>query len=203
MPINDQVDLVLTATPEQMPAAFTPNPSRKRGPTLVLPEPYAEAAKFVVRTALIRVPGFDRAKKVRVDGPDDAALVCRHAVHYDQEHLITLALDVKKHVIAIHEVGIGTRSGAMMAVPDMLKIPLLCGSSAVIIAHNHPSGVPRPSEEDVDLFKKATKALACSSVDLVDSIIVARGGYWSIATESYKSWPTWVMSEWMDLELAQ
>jgi DNA repair protein RadC len=201
--LNDQVDLVLTATPEQMPAAFTPNPPRKRGPVLVLPEPYAEAAKFVVRTALIRVPGFDRAKKVKVLGPSSAALVCRHVVHYDQEHLITIALDTASHVVAIHEVGVGTRSSTMMAISDMIKIPLLCGSSAVIIAHNHPSGRPDPSDTDIETFESAKRALSCAGIQLIDSLVIARGGYWSIDTKSYEPWPNWVTSEWMDIDLAQ
>lgn len=195
MKLKDQVDLVLTAPIGEVLPTYRPN-TRPHGQLIELPEvPYGKAAKFVVRTALVRVAGFDKAKEIEIGGPRTVATMCRHLARYDQEHLVTIALSSGGKVVAIHEVGIGTRSGAAVAVNDASKIPLLCSASAIIIVHNHPSGNPRPSDEDRHMFHALESSLKCQGVQLSDSIIVARDGYYSIMEEGVSLWPDWVKDE--------
>lgn len=195
MKINDQVDLVLTAPMDEVLPVYRPN-TRPHGQLIELPDvPYGKAAKFVVRTALVRVAGFDKAKEIEVTGSRTAATMCRHLVRYDQEHLVTIALNSGSKVLAIHEVGIGTRTGTMTSANDALKIPLLCSAPAVIIVHNHPSGDPKPSPEDRHMFHAYEKVLECQHVQLIDSIIVARDGYYSLVDDDRSLWPDWVKAE--------
>lgn len=93
-----------------------------------------------------------------------------------EEYLYMLALDTKCHLLGIFEVSHGTVCHSPCEPREMLIRALLCGASGIIIAHNHPSGITEPSNEDISACSRLKKACDIIGVTLYDSIIVARNG---------------------------
>ncbi|MFQ5858414.1 MAG: RadC family protein [Anaerolineae bacterium] len=93
---------------------------------------------------------------------------------FDQEELWVLLLNTKHRVT--HEVMAyrGTVGGVYVRAAELLKAAVWFNAPAVIIAHNHPSGVPDPSPEDVRVTKQINEAAKILDIDLVDHIVVGK-----------------------------
>lgn len=77
----------------------------------------------------------------------------------------------------------GCVAGVIMSPYEIARQALLCNASAVIIAHNHPSGNLNPSNPDIDTTKKVKEALKTLEIQLSDHVIITREGYYSFAEE--------------------
>jgi len=162
------------------------NPAKKRASHFLDVEAltlYGGHESFLVRTALIR---SDKYKKTHAHAPAiansrDLFPLIAHLNCSDVEYLVVIAVDNKMKLIAIHEAGKGSVSSAHAEVRDVVKIPLLTGATAVFIAHNHPSGEPRPSSDDVKFTVAVRSALECIGVQLLDHLITADRGTFSFA----------------------
>jgi len=155
---------------------------RRRRPSIEHPalDLYAGNSLLLVRTALIRAEGYDPKNLPTVDTAWAAADLLRHLQHADQEHLVTLSLNSQNQVNAIHEVSIGTATATMQTADNILKVAFLTGARGLIIAHNHPSGIPTPSRDDLDMTQNCLHAAACVGLSLLDSLIIARDGWVSL-----------------------
>ena len=149
---------------------------------------YDGKERFLVRTALIRNESHHGGNAPILNTPRLVAKLCRHLTAMDQEYMVTVAVDVRSHLVAIHEVAIGAISGLGVAARDIVKIPLLCGAPAGFIVHNHPSGKPDPSPEDLAMTKAVERAAGCVGVTLLDHIIVATGGWMSLLMDTAETW---------------
>ena len=82
-----------------------------------------------------------------------AAIASRLIGDQPQEHLLLLILDVHNTVVGVHTVHIGTTSQCVVHIGDILRVALLANASSVILAHNHPSGDPSPSDADLKVTR--------------------------------------------------
>ena len=98
----------------------------------------------------------------------------------DHEELWLLALDGQNRMRAARRVASGGLHGVHVAARDPLRIALREGASAFLLVHNHPSGDPTPSREDVDFTHAIGEGGARVGTPLVDHVIVARDGYRSL-----------------------
>ena len=103
----------------------------------------------------------------------------KHAVVY------ALYLDRKGKLIACRRLGEGGISSAGLDIRRLLEQALLTSASAVILAHNHPSGVALPSADDYTATDRAQSALGSIGVELADHIIVADQDFVSMADSGY------------------
>ena len=101
------------------------------------------------------------------------------------EVLYQLLLDRKGRLLACKKLGEGGVSSAELDIRRMVENALLTSASAVILAHNHPSGVALPSEDDYAATVRAKDALAMVGVALTDHIVVADGDFVSMAESGY------------------
>jgi DNA repair protein RadC len=92
----------------------------------------------------------------------------------DHEELWVLALDGRNGLRAARLVASGGLHGLHIGVRDVLRIALKEAASAFILVHNHPSGDPAPSDEDLAFTKKVTEAATVIGTPLVDHVIIAR-----------------------------
>ncbi|HEX7011437.1 MAG TPA: DNA repair protein RadC [Steroidobacteraceae bacterium] len=92
-----------------------------------------------------------------------------------------LWLDKRRRVILFEELFRGTVDSAHIHAREVVKQALLRNASAVILAHNHPSGVPEPSRDDVIVTRRLREALAIVEVQVVDHLIVGDGKCESMA----------------------
>ena len=90
-------------------------------------------------------------------------------------------LDGKGKVITCRRLSEGSAASAEISVRKVVETALRCNAAAVVLAHNHPSGIARPSREDLIATKQVADALNATGVMLLDHIIVADGDFVSLA----------------------
>lgn len=95
------------------------------------------------------------------------------------EVFAVLLLTTKRRVIAYHEVARGTIDATLAHPREVFKAALLANAAAIIVAHNHPSGDPLPSPDDIHLTTRLSAAGDLLGVPLLDHIIVAGARYYS------------------------
>ena len=97
------------------------------------------------------------------------------------ETVFLLCLDAKCKVLCCKEVGQGSVNSASISVRKVVETALAANATTVVLAHNHPSGVALPSEEDILTTRRIAAALNAVEVHLADHVVVADGDYVSIA----------------------
>lgn len=91
----------------------------------------------------------------------------------EYESFVVLFLDVKNRVLVTKEIFRGTLTHTSVHPREILKEGMACNASSVMLAHNHPSGSPDPSEADLRLTKAITETLALVEIRVLDHFIVA------------------------------
>ena len=104
-----------------------------------------------------------------------------HIAHNQVEEFHLLFLGRKNMLIAHERQQRGTVDHTPVYPREVVKRALAHNASAVILGHNHPSGVSEPSEADRSITLKLAKALALVEIRLLDHVVVSRGGHVSLA----------------------
>jgi hypothetical protein len=108
----------------------------------------------------------------RVKQPADIYnLLTAYSQDLDREHLIVILLDTKNAVIGINTVTIGSLNTAVVTMREIFKPAILANAAAIIVSHNHPSGDPTPSAEDVAVTRQIVDAGKLLSIDVLDHIV--------------------------------
>lgn len=102
-----------------------------------------------------------------------------------REVLYQLCLDQKGKLLACKRLSEGGVSATELNIRLLIENAILTSASAVILSHNHPSGIALPSEDDFNTTEQARTALRTIGVTLLDHIIVADGDYVSMADSGY------------------
>lgn len=102
---------------------------------------------------------------------------------WDQEHFIVLALNTRGRVIGYRAVHSGCMDRAEIDTRLVLRSVLLLGGTRFIVAHNHPSGDPSPSADDIAITRKLALAARAVDLELVDHIIVGPNRHVSLHAE--------------------
>lgn len=95
------------------------------------------------------------------------------------ESMWAVLLDARQRLSAIHECGRGGISAVAIAPADVLRAAVITGSAAVILVHNHPSGDPNPSSDDVKFTIRVSDACQLIGVDLLDHVIIGETSSYS------------------------
>ena len=96
-----------------------------------------------------------------------------------QEHFIVLMLNTKNHIIGEQLISKGTMDSTIFDAKTIFKPVLKNSASKIVLIHNHPSGDPTPSREDIEITEAVSKAGELVGVRVIDHIIVGNGTYWS------------------------
>jgi DNA repair protein RadC len=99
----------------------------------------------------------------------------------EQEHFLLLALGARNDLLAWAEIGKGSVSSCPVHPRDVFRTALQLGAVSVIGAHNHPSGSPEPSADDLSLTRRLVKAGELVGIPMVDHIIIGDDGFVSLA----------------------
>lgn len=95
------------------------------------------------------------------------------------ETFCIVCLDVNKRFISMENIFRGTIDSATIYPRDLVEKSLSLGASYVIISHNHPSGIAKPSREDVDITEVLYKAFKMVEIKMLDHIIIAGNSFYS------------------------
>lgn len=107
------------------------------------------------------------------------ALISRYA-HEPQEHLGAVLLDSRQRLLRQSEIYVGTVARALVSTRDIVRLALDANAAGVVLFHNHPSGDPSPSAEDLTFTRRAQQSLALVDVELADHLIVGMQRYCSM-----------------------
>jgi hypothetical protein len=113
------------------------------------------------------------------DSASVARLLQRYLAGADREHFVTLALDRKNKLIGLNTVAIGSLTAAVVHPREVFKMAIRRNAAAVIVAHNHPSGDPHPSQEDKVLTRKLVLAGEALGIQVLDHVVLGHERYHS------------------------
>ncbi|QNK57434.1 RadC family protein [Paenibacillus sp. PAMC21692] len=116
-----------------------------------------------------------------IRSPKDAADLFRQFIgDCDRESFYILCLNTKNEPTALHQVSTGTLNASLVHPRETFKLAILANSVAIIACHNHPSGQPDPSPEDVELTERLRDSGSLLGIDLLDHIILGDGNFVSM-----------------------
>jgi DNA repair protein RadC len=142
-------------------------------------------AKAVTVAAAIelgkRLNGGISAERVIIRSPQDAANLLMARLRYEtREHFIVLLLSTKSHVLATPTISIGSLNASIVHPRELFREVINHSAASIILAHNHPSGDPTPSSEDIGLTRKLVDAGKILEIPVLDHIIIGDNKYVSL-----------------------
>ncbi len=142
----------------------------------------AKAATLLAAFELARrLQGPDPASRPTIRSAQDAAAVlASRMAHRDQEHFWVLLLNTRHEVVGIVETSRGGLNAASVEPREVFREAIRRGAYAIIAAHNHPSGDPEPSPDDVRLTQALSKAGALLGVRVLDHLVMGEGRFVSL-----------------------
>jgi len=94
-----------------------------------------------------------------------------------EEVFAMLTIDVKSKLTGVFTVSIGNLTSSLVKPREVFKRAILQNSAAIILAHNHPSGNPQPSQDDIKLTKNLMEAGEIVDIEIIDHLIIGDGNY--------------------------
>ena len=116
-----------------------------------------------------------------INSPADAAALVQYEMSaFEQEHLRVLLLDTRNHVLDIVEVYRGSVNMSQVRVGEVFKAAIRRNATAIIVVHNHPSGDPTPSPDDVAVTRAIVQAGKLLDVEVLDHLVIGQGKWVSL-----------------------
>lgn len=100
-----------------------------------------------------------------------------------KEHFVILVLDSCDNLISINNVSIGTLNSSLVHPREVFKPAISHSAAQIIVAHNHPAGDLKPSDEDIEITKDLVAAGKIIGIEVLDHIIVTKSGFFSFREE--------------------
>ncbi len=119
--------------------------------------------------------------KPRITSPADAAnLIMSEMSVLEQEHLRVLLIDARNYVEKVETIYIGSLTGATVRVGEVFRSAIRGNAAAIIVAHNHPSGDPSPSKQDVEVTKLIVDAGKLLDISVLDHLVIGQNRFVSM-----------------------
>jgi len=113
----------------------------------------------------------------QITSPQDAYVLLRGDMSFlEQESVRVILLNTKNRVVRITQVSLGSLNSSIVRVGEVFREAVRQQAAAIVLAHNHPSGDPTPSAEDVLVTRKVVQAGQLLDIDVLDHIIIGRPG---------------------------
>lgn len=145
------------------------------------------AKASVLKAALelgMRLSGLPHDERLLVHNPRDVAnLLQAEMAFLEQEELRVVLLDTRNRVDGIEVVSRGTLNTAQVRPADLFRLAIRRNCASVIVAHNHPSGDPAPSPDDVRLTAEIVAAGRLLGVEVLDHLVIGRERWISLKRE--------------------
>jgi len=120
-------------------------------------------------------------EKPAIHSPADAAALVQYEMAgLTQEHLWVINLDTRNRMLNIEKVYIGSLNSSMVRVGELFRAAIQRNAASIIVVHNHPSGDPTPSPEDIALTKSIVQAGKLLDIDLLDHLVIGQNKFVSM-----------------------
>ena len=148
----------------------------------------AKACSIVAAMELSKrmISGHQNAVRVRIRDSRQVAEILMEEMMYEKRELfMTLNLNSRLQVESKSVISIGNIDSAPVHPREVFGPAVRRGAAAVVVAHNHPSGDPAPSPQDIDVTKRLIEASEILGIRLLDHVIVGNGCFTSMRSEGY------------------
>ena len=136
-----------------------------------------KAALELGRRAMIATP----EERPRVSSPSDAANLLMSEMSYlEQEHLRVILLDTRNRVLATPTIYVGSLNTSVVRLAEVFKPAIKENAAAIIVVHNHPSGDPSPSPEDIRVTRELVQAGKLLDIGVLDHLVIGHHRYVSL-----------------------
>lgn len=149
-------------------------------------------ARFLklVRSALKRYTRARVPKRIKIESPNDVLEYCKASLAGKQEEFVeVIFLSIRCTVLNVRVVARGSISRICIEPRQIVESALHEKAAALIIVHNHPSGDPRPSPQDIAWTVKTKEAAQLFNIKILDHLIIAKDGYYSFSAAGYLTYP--------------
>lgn len=123
-------------------------------------------------------------REVSVKNSETAYHEMRDIKNWDKEVIVAFYLDTRNKIISREIVSIGTLNTIVVHPREIFRTAIIRNACSIILAHNHPSGIVKPSNEDIEVTRKLKKAGVIIGIELLDHLIVSREDYYSFEDEN-------------------
>ena len=124
-----------------------------------------------------RIASLAPEERAQISCPQDAAsLLIAEMAPLVQENLVVLLLNTRNQVVARRTIYIGTVNSSAVRPAEVLRPAIRENAPSIIVAHNHPSGDPTPSPEDISVTRDLIAAGKLMDIELLDHLVIGHGG---------------------------
>ena len=128
-----------------------------------------------VKSLEIREIEYSYDKRPKISGMDDVIKAVKPLIaDQNKEFFIALYLNTKNGVLKQEVISIGSLSANVVHPREVFRTACMLSASSIIVAHNHPSGDPAPSREDIEITKKLAEAGKMIGIELLDHVILGQ-----------------------------
>lgn len=128
-----------------------------------------------------RLKNYRIDNKIKINSPEDIAdLVMEDMRYLKKEHLRVIFLNTKNIVIDVKDLSVGSLNASVVHPREIYSEAIRRSSAAIIICHNHPSGDPTSSQEDINITRRLYEVGKLVGIDLLDHVIIGDGCYISL-----------------------
>ncbi len=121
------------------------------------------------------------APKSIISGPADVFNLLKERMrYYDREYFKAVYLNTKHHVIAVEIISVGSLNSSLVHPRELFKNSIKRSAAALILAHNHPSGDPTPSVEDIEITRRLAEVGKIIGIQVLDHIIIGEKDFVSL-----------------------
>lgn len=131
-----------------------------------------------------RIMKLKSEERVAIHSPETVADYLMEEMRYlYQEHFVCLYLNIKNKIIHRKNVFVGSLNSSVVHPREIFREAIRCSAGAIICAHNHPSGDPTPSPEDLMVTQRLVEAGMTVGIEVIDHLIIGDGTFFSMRNE--------------------
>lgn len=140
-----------------------------------------KALELLALLELAKRLGEKRKERSVITCPEDAADYAAPRLRYEnREHMCTMLLNVKNHIIAWETISIGSLDASVVHPREVFRPAIIKGAASIILVHNHPSGDPTPSKEDLEVTARMVQVGRVMNISVLDHIIIGGDNFVSM-----------------------
>jgi DNA repair protein RadC len=147
----------------------------------------AKATQLIALSELSkRFKSFKSGEEIKITQPQNVAqYIMEDMRHLKKEYLKIIMLNTKNIVIKVTDVSMGSLNSSIVHPREVFVEAIKCSSASIIICHNHPSGDPTPSKEDINITNRLKECGKLLGIEVLDHIIIGNGTYISLKEKGF------------------
>lgn len=119
--------------------------------------------------------------RLYLTGPEDVAdMFMREMAALDREHFRAVLLNTKNRILGVRTISIGSLNASIVHAREVFKAAVAESAQAIVLVHNHPSGLPEPSSEDIAVTERLAEAGRILGIEILDHIVLGSQGFVSL-----------------------